>query len=246
MLDLELTMMVVDLFAQKTERDKQRTIGASNASNPCNKCLAEDMIQIEQEPTWAWLPAVIGTAIHELAEFRLNEPGPLRELFGSPMTEKKMVIGSVPGYGDVKSTSDLYIPERKLVLDYKSTSRAKLKQYVEVDAADMVIDPDLYSQSKYDTLMEHMFTMRKYLNQLHLYGLGMVRMGYEVEEVAMGFICRDGMSGDDIKVFKYRYDPDLAEKVWNRIGILWGYLESGKTPDDFDGNPYCWYCQNKR
>ena len=246
MLDLELTQMTVELFSEQTERDKQRTIGASNASNPCNKCLAEDMLGTEQERGWAWLPAVVGTAIHELAEFRLKVPGRLRTMFGEPLTEKKMVIGSVPGYGDVKSTSDLYVPDRNLVLDWKTTTKAKLKQYVEVDAANMVIDPDLYTQAKYDTLMEHMFTMRKYLNQCHLYGMGMIRMGYEVESVAMGFICRDGMNGDDIKVFRYAYDPELAEKVWNRIGILWGYLQDGKTPDDFDGNPYCWYCQNKR
>lgn len=238
--------MAVELFAEKTERDKQESIGASNASNPCNKCLAEEMLGIEQEPSWAWLPAVVGTAIHELAEFRLVKEGPLREMFGKPLTEKRMVIGSVPGYGEVKSTSDLYIPDRKLVQDWKSTTRAKLKQYIEIDAADMVIDPDLYTQAKYDTLMEHMFTMRKYLNQCHLYGLGMIRLGYEVESVAMGFICRDGMNGDDIKVFRYKYNPELAQRVWDRIGLLWGYLQDGKTPDNFDSNPYCWYCQNKR
>ena len=138
MLDLELTQMTVELFSEQTERDKQRTIGASNASNPCNKCLAEDMLGIEQERGWAWLPAVVGTAIHELAEFRLKVPGRLRTMFGEPLTEYKMVIGTVPGYGDVKSTSDLYVPDRNLVLDWKTTTKAKLKQYVEVDAAKAV------------------------------------------------------------------------------------------------------------
>lgn len=204
------------------------------------------MAGVPREPSWAWLGAVNGTAIHEFIENRLHKDSAMSELFGNPLIEHRMVIGEIEGYGPVKSTSDLYIPHLRTVWDHKTTTKAKLKQYVIADEHDLQPDPDLFSQYAYDTLMEHAFTMRKYLNQLHLYGLGMVREGQEVTDVAMAFVCRDGLSQEDIKVFRYKYDPELAQRVWDRIELLWMYLQDGKTPEEFDGHIYCWYCQNKR
>lgn len=117
--DIALTQMATAVFAQQTERDKQIKIGASNFSQACNRCLAEDMTGVKREPSSTWLAPVIGTAVHELAERRLNEPGPLRDMFGEPLVEAKLVLGEIEGYGTVKSTTDLYVPGKRLVWDWK-------------------------------------------------------------------------------------------------------------------------------
>lgn len=246
MLDLELTSMLVSLLQAQTARDKQKTIGASNASTPCNKCLAEDMLGVERDPSFAWWPSKEGTFIHAGIENELRTNPKMNKLFGDPLIEHNMEIGVVPGYGPVRSTSDLYIPERKLVMDWKTTDANKLKQYHIADEHDLEPDPELFSTYAYEKVMDHAFTMKKYLIQLHLYGLGMVREGYEVDHVAMAFIVRGGLDASSMAVFRYKYDPEFAQRAWERIELLWLYLEEGQTPDDFDGNPFCWYCQNKR
>lgn len=574
MFDPRLTDMAVRVFAQRTERDNQVKIGASNMSNPCNKCLAEDLLGIEREPTFAWMGAVIGTAIHGMAEERLTTDEELRELFHNPDVEQKLVLGEIEGYGEVKSTTDLYIPEMSICWDWKGlaldtplptptgwttmgdvqegdylldrrglptrvigksdiknipcyevsflgsgsviadedhlwtivkptrgvpspkevvVSTPQLREYLEdgypvrirrhsglavqedvalpidpyvlgvwlgdgtssnaelnlsdsriadevssrgyvvgsprnvsetglcwrqtvhglysqlrecgllnnkhipqeylrassrqrfellqglmdtdgylnkvrgnrvsvqttkkwfadgllelissfgwpcslnditvhwdgktgpgyaleflpqepvfcarqenvlsvtstksqyvyvksvepvddtptqcvmVDNADnlylcgrwwvpthnttsrdklaklskvidmgLQVDPDSTTTRVYEDLMGYVFTVKKYLNQLHAYAMGCEKSGRPVNALAIAFVCRDARSGEDIKVFRFDYDPDHAQRVWDRVDTLWGMLEDGHTPDNFDGHQYCWYCQNKR
>ena len=234
------------MFAQETARDKQKLIGASNFSNPCNKCLAEDMLGVKRREGNARMGAVIGTAIHELAESRLNNDPELNELFGNPDVEQRLTLGEVEGYGVIKSTADLYIPDLLTVLDWKTTTREKLRDIDEVFGLDLYVDPELYSTSRYDKLMETLFKVKMYLNQLHAYAKGCVESGRPVEDLAIAFVPRDSVTYEDIKVYKVKYDPELAEKVWNRVGLLWKMLQEGKTPHNFDGHEYCWYCRNRR
>lgn len=246
MLNPKLTEMAVQVFAQRTERDKQVKIGASNMSNPCNKCLAEDMLGIQRDPSWAWMGAVIGTAIHGMAEERLTNDEELRELFHQPHTERKLVLGTVKGYGEVRSTTDLYVPDLSICWDWKTTTREKLAKIDKVIAQDLDIDPELYSTRVYEDLMGYVFTVKKYLNQLHAYAMGCEKAGLPVKSLAIAFVCRDARSQEDIKVYEFGYDPDHAKKVWERVEILWEMLQDGYTPNNFDGHQYCWYCQNKR
>lgn len=246
MFDPRLTDMAVRVFAQRTERDKQVKIGASNMSNPCNKCLAEDLLGIEREPTFAWMGAVIGTAIHGMAEERLTTDEELRELFHNPDVEQRLVLGEIEGYGEVKSTTDLYIPEMSICWDWKSTSRDKLAKLSKVIDMNLEIDPDSTSTRVYEDLMGYVFTVKKYLNQLHAYAMGCEKSGRPVDALAIAFVCRDARSGEDIKVFRFDYDPDHAQRVWDRVDTLWEMLQDGHTPDNFEGHQYCWYCQNKR
>lgn len=241
-----LTAMAVSVFAEPTDRDKQRLIGASNFSNPCNKCLAEDMLGIEREPSWAWMGAVIGTAIHGLAEDRLSHEGPLRDSFHNPDVEQRLTLGEIEGYGVIKSTTDLYIPEMNICWDWKTTTKDKLKKITEVIDLDLDVDPDLYSVVKYRDLMQYVFKVKMYINQLHAYARGCIESGRPVDSLAIAFVCRDAQSHEDIRVFKFDYDPELADRVWNRVGLLWKLLQEGKTPDNFDGHEFCWYCNNRR
>lgn len=239
--------MAVQVFAEPTERDKQRLVGASNFSNPCNKCLAEDMLGIEREQSDAWLGGVIGTAVHALAEERLNTSESLRELFGQPEVEVRLDLGEIEGYGRIKSTSDLYLPKDKICWDWKTSTPEKLKKYTEVIEYDLQPDPQHFSTLRYEDLMNYVFTVKMYINQLHAYARGLVQSGKEVTHVAIAFVVRGGSRPEDaIKVFKFDYDPELADKVWNRVNLMWEFLTEGYTPDNFDGHPNCWYCRNKR
>ena len=242
--DVELTSLATQVLAKKTERDKQVIVGASNFSNPCNRCLAGDLTGEKKVPTHAWLASVIGTAVHALMEDRLNNDPELNDLFGEPMVEAKLVLGNIEGYSTVKSSTDLYVPDRKLVIDWKTTTRKKLKS---IEAAiDSPRDPDLYGPTVYKEMCATWFTLSKYLNQLHSYGRGLVLAGHEVERVALGFVCRDGLTENDIRVYSFDYDADQAERVWERVVTIWEMLTDGETPDSFSSHKDCWYCNNRR
>jgi hypothetical protein len=110
--------VAVDLLSGETERDQQRKVGASNMSNPCTFCLARDMAvmldsDIEPAPRGKYfMGSVIGTAIHNLLEERAKDnPDYLPEI--------RVELGEIPGYGVIKSTSDLYIISKAAVNDWK-------------------------------------------------------------------------------------------------------------------------------
>src|SRR5665647_828476 len=111
--------MMLDLLREPTDRDKQVSIGASNASNPCTRCLADDLLGIPQQQSGAFMGAVIGTAIHNLLEKRVEK------MHSEWMPEQRVSIGYLEGYGEVKSTTDLYIPSEQLAHDHKSTTKVK-------------------------------------------------------------------------------------------------------------------------
>src|SRR5690606_36916212 len=91
--------ILVGLWKRPTERDLQRLVGPSNISNPCSRCLAEDMLQHEQPESQYTMGAKIGTAIHShLEEEALKRP--------DLTPETKVTIAEVEGYGIIKGTSD--------------------------------------------------------------------------------------------------------------------------------------------
>lgn len=112
----DATAFTLGLLKRPTDRDQQYKVGASNFSTLCTRCLADDLLRtkpdIMQEHNPWWLGAVIGTATHALLEERgQGLPGIL--------TERKIVLGELPGYGVIKSTMDLYHEPSGTVGDYK-------------------------------------------------------------------------------------------------------------------------------
>lgn len=222
------------LLKEATERDKQVSIGASNLSNMCSRCLAEDMQGAGGDIYGGrfWLGAVIGTATHLLLESR-TEPGKRY------LPEQRVVVGEIPGYGVVKSTSDLFDKPSGTVVDYKTTTREKLK-YIKRAVHDA---PDEFEVTKV-AQMRH--KVSGYRNQGMLYGLGMENAGHTVNRVAFVFICRDGLNDDDVWEWPMPYDRDLALKVLDRGVRLWAWLSEGHTPDELSSAPHCWTCSMRR
>ena len=224
--------IVMEMLKRETARDKQRLIGPSSLGNPCDYCLAKELLEgsseedVEPDERPYWLGAVLGTATHMLLESRVP-PGML--------AESRVRIGEIPGYGVISGSTDLWVPDRHLVLDWKTTSRAKLKNL------------KLAFGTKYTTydpepLVQARFTAKKYIGQAMTYGWGWEQDGYDVEQIAFAFICRDGLTDNDVWVKEMPYDRAYAESVWDRANRIWVALQGGRTVESMLSKTGCWSC----
>lgn len=237
MLTTSVSEVVKVLLAEETDRDKQRLVGASNISNPCTRCLARDMAAMlpnathEPAPRGKWfMGAVIGTFIHSGMEVRgLAHP--------DLMCEYRVTLGDIPGYGTVKSTTDLYIKSLRTSVDYKTTTKHKLAMYQEV----VKNTPNKYSTTD---LLKAESTLKQYLVQLMLYGWGVIQSGLPVQNVAVAFICRDAKTLDDVWVHEVPYSQKVAEAAFDRAARIWQALEQGKPWDSFKSSVFCFQCNS--
>ena len=228
--------ILLDLLKEPTDRDRQTKIGASNFSQPCARCLAEAMLSTAASDMYDrpyWAGAVIGTAIHRLLDARVQERYPDWE------SEQHVIVGEIPDYGVVKSTTDLYIPDHFQVVDWKTTTKVKLphiKEALKTVATD------------YDTsvMQETRYKVTGYRYQVQAYGLALTRMGFRVEWVSLGFICRDAVGDNDIWGWTEAYDPEVAEKVWKRVNDLWAWLQEGNDSATLPSARGCYTCSHYR
>lgn len=230
--------VAVDLLSGTTDRDQQRKVGASNMSNPCTFCLARDMAVmldsgVEPAPRGKYfMGSVIGTAIHNLLEERAKDnPDYLPEI--------RVELGEIPGYGVIKSTSDLYIISKNAVNDWKTTTREKLKWLR------MVPDSEP-SEYEFDGLTQARYKVKTYLTQGQLYGMGMEKAGYKVKTVSLIFIARDAKTTEDIWAYTVDYDRKVAEVAFDRAKKIWQALSTGKELGTFKSNPLCYTCSVER
>ncbi len=223
-----------NILSRPTDRDQQVSIGASNLSNPCARCLAEQMLSGQESTLYGtqyWLGAVIGTAVHAYLDERNTDPNALKE--------RKVTIGEIPGYGVVRSTSDLFHKPAHCVVDWKTTVRDKLV-YIKRALTEEQHDLEATKTAQ----MRH--KVSGYVNQIMLYGLGMENEGETVERVALVFICRDGKGDADIWGWDTEYDREHALKVFDRGARLWAWLQEGHTPDELPSAYHCWPCSMRR
>lgn len=226
--DYDLKALLISLLSEETERDQQRLVGASNLSNPCTRCLAQDMAGEPQERGDYYLGAVIGTAIHGLLEERASKREGLR-------AEMRVVVGEIPGYGIIKSTTDLYDEANEAVDDWKTTTREKLKTYKTVPR----LPP---SDLDTDLMLKARWTMKQYNVQTNLYAKGVEDMGFPVRSVNIGFIARDAKTEADVWAFSQPYDRRVAERALDRATKIWQALEQGKKPESFKSHDHCYPC----
>lgn len=217
----------VGLFLQESERDKQRKVGASQISDPCTRHLAHALVGTESAPQKYWMGGKIGTAIHGFIESAIATSG--SGLFDNAIVEHKIILGDVGSYGTVSSKPDLVLPNHKTLIDWKTTSRAKIKKI----------------QNYVDGLKDDAasaYTVQKYLGQANLYAWGLNKSGIEIEDIALVFINRDGTYENDIYVLPTKYDEPFAVGLWERLQNLWAELDAGAHPNDYTGHPECYKC----
>ena len=225
--------LVRSLLAVPSERDKQRTIGASSFGSACDYCVAQDLVNGGGENEYA-LATSIGTAIHSHLEM-LEE-----QHLENPIIEEKIVLGELDGYGLITSKPDLVVPvegtDEWHLLDWKSSQLKKLKDYRKAYETEE-------AEHEFPTLTSARFTMHKYFGQLISYARGLHLAGINVQRMSMVFIPRDGKKLSDIQAFDFWYDQGYADLVWERLEALWQYVAEGGDVTQLTSAPGCFPCE---
>jgi hypothetical protein len=219
--------LTAGLFKQRSDRDKQHKVGASNISNPCTKHLAHDLIGTPEAEFKYWMGGKIGTAIHSFLESAIAVTD--NPVFDGCIVEEKITLGEIPGYGVVNSKPDLVLPNSNHLIDWKTTSRAKVKKL-----------QNLVDGIKDDP--ESLYTIQKYVGQAQLYAWGLNQAGTKIDRSTLVFINRDGTYENDIWTYTFDYDESIAVALWNRVTTLWQELQDGGHPDNYPSDPYCFKC----
>jgi len=243
--DEELRHFAITLLTLETARDKQRRIGASNLSNPCDFCLASNLIgDMRETPTTsrAWGGRVLGTAVHGLLEDRLYElltetedraarlspaAQTIRLSHPDALVEHKMLLGELGTYGVVGSTADLVLPAERQVIDWKGTDDAKsavLQDFLAIGRGEpapygrthQVHKKKTLSEKAYaEKMLDMEFKVTGYFNQTQLYGLGLNRSGIPVDTASIVFISRDDTMWFDNPSENRYDDPTAMHGVWS-------------------------------
>jgi hypothetical protein len=223
----EIKDLTVGLFQQKSERDQQKNVGASNISDPCTRHLAKALLREQEPEAKYWLGGKIGTAIHSFIESAIFVDK--SDIFIDALVEQKISLGDITGYGSINSKPDLVLPSVKHLVDWKTSSRPKVKKL-----------KDLVDGLKYDSGAE--YTMQKYIGQAQLYAWGLNRAEVPIDAVSLVFINRDGNYENDIWVHTVPYEESIAVALWDRVVSLWAELQAGAHPDNYALNPECFKC----
>lgn len=213
----------LDVMREPTERDTQRTIGASQYSSGCARCVTR-VLRGEPEPdSKYWLGAWIGTAIHHYLEGVAPS---------NWSVEQRVVVGEIPGYAVIKSTTDLYVHDQQTVVDYKTTTRAKLA----------AIRNALKPEKPYDTtaVKEARFKLNSYLQQVTQYAWAIAQTGKPVKRVGLLFICRDGVTENDIEYIEINFQEKVAIQTFSWLNEMYE-----RRNEEFAGTPHCYVCEKE-
>lgn len=225
--DMKVSELTAGLFKLQTDRDKQHKVGASQISDPCTKHLAHALMGTAQGEQKYWMGGKIGTAVHSFLEDAISKT--TDDAFKDAIVEQKITLGELPDYGIVSSKPDLVLPHSRQLLDWKTSTRAKVKKLQNL-VAGLKDDED----SKY--------TLQKYVGQAQLYAWGVNNSGTPIDRITLVFINRDGTYENDIWSYGVDYNPEFAQALWSRLETLWNELQNGAHPDSYPNHPNCYKC----
>lgn len=215
-------MLMLDLMKTQSERDKQSLIGASEIGNPCDYCVGRRLLQLPKPKQRYWMGARIGTAIHEMFENEehkhVKEPQSYHfEALEGALIEQKIVLGTIDGYGTLKSKPDLALVKYNHLVDHKTSTKEKIKKY------------KLFG------------VPTQYIYQQQLYAWGLNKSGVKIERISLSFVPRDGSQDEDLWVYSFDYDESLAVKAWNRLQSIWNYLQENDV-ETLKSHEDCYTC----
>src|SRR5690606_2385276 len=136
----------------------------------------------------------------------------------------------------ISSSLDSFDPDEGHLVDWKTTEPSKLRLYTLNEAGP---EPSSIETTEW---FEARFTLEKYVNQGPSLARGGVVPGYAGSRSGVGFVCRDGKTDDDIWSLDFDYDPEQAQRVWDRLVALWDYLREGGDPEALNKHPFCKTC----
>ena len=227
---------VVDRMVQPTERDKQIKVGPSALGDMCQRCLAENLVGMQPSEGSQALAPWIGTAVHSYLE----------SLFAADdivLTETKVKVGQVDGYGVVNGSMDHYNLTENHTIDYKVVSKKKIKQYQHATVTDR-------GRVVFDNKALGVSTLKKYWVQLSLYSKGMEDLGYPVQNMSLLLIPRDvtiEKIPEAVTEVMFPYDREVAERALLRASEIYKWATTdGNDLTELPSDPGCWYCNTQR
>lgn len=175
----------IETWIRRAPRTLQKRIGPSEVGIPCDRRVGLILAGAEHvnDRGIPWKPFV-GTALH-------SEVGMIFEVDaydGKPnaarwAVEAKVAVGAINGV-DIDGTTDLFDRQTGTAVDWKFTTRNKLREYRRNGPGD------------------------QYRIQAHTYGRGWAEQGHDVAEVAIFFWTRDGEFHD-----RYFWSEPYDEQV---------------------------------
>jgi len=195
--------------ATNSARSLQTDIGISEVGTECARQLAYKIagtppVNLDADP----MPSIIGTGFHLHMEKIFRQLDPRRWLIETPVA-----------YRGVRGTADLFDRRRRLLIDWKSTSKAKINRLRKTE-------PPQQAQV-----------------QIQIYAAAMAELGETVERCALAYVPRDGKL-DDLWVWSAVPDRSIADTWIDRLEALHDHLAQGATPADITPTPglLCGYC----
>jgi hypothetical protein len=215
-------IQIVKNAAANAPRSLQKRIGPSEMGTPCDRQLGYKLGNIKPSrggfhDPW---PSYVGTAIHAHLEetFKMENQRLISQ--GKParwITERKVDVG----FG-ITGSCDLYDTESATILDFKTLGNTTYLKYTREGPSEV------------------------YRTQAHLYGLGFVRAGFEVKQVAIAFFGR-AKTLQDLHIWSEPWDINVALKALKRVQTVQEILDAGGTPRMLAANPgtACMFCDWK-
>jgi hypothetical protein len=204
----------------RSARSMQKTIGPSELGDPCERKIAYRLAGIPEVNDWMDpLPAIVGTAIHTWMESAVSQFQKIHHM------DRWATEVTVHPDRNVVGHADLYDSELQAVIDYKTVSPSKLKDW------------KAHGPSE------------QYKDQVNLYARGCINAGLPVQFVCLVAIPRSGWLSD-IRVWLERAEPDRAQRALDRMYGLADKLIAQGDQLDFEaigaspgrGCSYCpWY-----
>lgn len=219
---------IKQIMSAPSDRDLQGRIGPSDLGDPCNYCLGSKMAGVKPQRKFSMYPW-LGTAIHTLIEHLTHRlrfkliPGHNElayKIFGHPTAVAELHIENavyIPGYGWCPAHLDFILPEEKCLVDWKSSSKKKVKVY------------QLRGVPTENT------------GQTLIYIHAARNNGYDVEAAVLVYIPRDTADLDDLWAYEVMYDEAEVQSIIDRAAAIWLWVEAGRW-QELDKDPGCYNC----
>lgn len=212
-----LVKAVTDTMTRSTARDEQKSVGPSEIGDPCGRCLGQALTRKYPELWWDHEPpptdtfslkAWLGTTAHEKLERDMEYPDAQKEI--------RFTITSLPEYGEITGSCDLYA--ESTVLDYKTKDLSKIR-----------------------TLKLEGRPPTRELVQINLYGHGARQAGHLVEDLCLFYIPRDSNRLDDVFPAFLRPNEAVVERSLDRLHKVWEMVRNGRG-HELESHAGCYTC----
>lgn len=226
----EGVLALANYASTNAPRNLQRKIGPSEVGHPCARNVAHKLAgtPVQRNPSLDPWPSIVGTAVHAwLAEAIDTTNDRLAEL-GHPkrwLAEQRVEVapGVLAGAGTeahLTGSCDCYDIWLRTVVDFKVLGNTQHGEYLTGYVSD------------------------QYRAQIHLYALGLHRLGYPVEHVSLAIFGR-AKRLTDLYVWSEPWNQSFAEATLSRLVNIQTVVSAGIDPMTIKAIPSrngCYFC----